>query len=131
MTALGHSAACPLQNIGFFDIGKSVLAASASQSVEAGRIVPWLPQQAYVLLGDCLAEVRRDAGATQTELAARLGKPQSFVSAYESGQRRIDVLELLVILSTLSADSAPVLERIVAVTRHALPLERAKRTGRR
>ena len=93
--------------------------------------MPWLPQEAYVLLGDCLAEVRRDAGATQTELAARLGKPQSFVSAYESGQRRIDVLELLIILNTLAADTPLVLERIVAATKHALPLEKARRAGRR
>ena len=36
------------------------------------------------------------AGAdTQVDLARRLEKPQSFVSSYEAGQRRVDVLELL------------------------------------
>ena len=35
-----------------------------------------------------------DAGLTQEEVAQRLGKPQSFVSKCESGERRVDVVEL-------------------------------------
>jgi transcriptional regulator with XRE-family HTH domain len=42
---------------------------------------------------------------TQQELAARLDKPQSFVSEYERGQRRADVVELLVISRALGVDS--------------------------
>jgi transcriptional regulator with XRE-family HTH domain len=34
------------------------------------------------------------AGLTQTEAARRLGKPQSYVSKCESGERRVDVVEL-------------------------------------
>lgn len=41
-----------------------------------------------------LRGVRSEAGLTQTDLARRLGQPQSFVSKYESGERRLDVLEL-------------------------------------
>ena len=41
-----------------------------------------------------LRQVRTEAGLTQTEIAQRLGQPQSFVSKYESGERRLDVLEL-------------------------------------
>jgi hypothetical protein len=37
-------------------------------------------------------------------IAARLGKPQSFVSEYERGQRRVDVVELLVISRALAID---------------------------
>lgn len=37
----------------------------------------------------------------QTELAARLGCPQSYVSKYESGQRRIDLVELEAICQAL------------------------------
>jgi hypothetical protein len=44
------------------------------------------------------------ANLTQQELAARLGKPQSFVSELERGQRRLDVVELLVISRALGAD---------------------------
>jgi transcriptional regulator with XRE-family HTH domain len=35
-----------------------------------------------------------DAGLSQKVLAKKLGKPQSFVSKYESGARRLDLLEL-------------------------------------
>jgi transcriptional regulator with XRE-family HTH domain len=39
-------------------------------------------------------QARTAAGLSQVELARRLGKPQSFVSKYESGERRLDLLEL-------------------------------------
>jgi ribosome-binding protein aMBF1 (putative translation factor) len=42
-----------------------------------------------------LREAREAAGLTQVEVAAKLRRPQSFVSTLESGERRIDVIELL------------------------------------
>lgn len=41
-----------------------------------------------------LRQIRLDAGLRQVDLAKRLGQPQSFVSKYESGERRLDLLEL-------------------------------------
>lgn len=41
-----------------------------------------------------LRTVRREAGLSQVDLSLRLGRPQSFVSKYESGERRLDILEL-------------------------------------
>ncbi len=41
-----------------------------------------------------LKQVRKGAGLSQRDLSERLAKPQSFVSRYESGQRRLDLLEL-------------------------------------
>jgi transcriptional regulator with XRE-family HTH domain len=41
-----------------------------------------------------LREMRRESGLRQTDVAAKLHKPQSFVSNYESGERRLDLLEL-------------------------------------
>ena len=41
-----------------------------------------------------LRKARIDAGLTQAEAADRLGKPQSFVSKCESGERRVDSVEL-------------------------------------
>jgi transcriptional regulator with XRE-family HTH domain len=36
---------------------------------------------------------RKDAGLTQAELAARIGKKQTFISIIETGVRRVDLLE--------------------------------------
>jgi transcriptional regulator with XRE-family HTH domain len=41
-----------------------------------------------------LRQVRTEADLTQTDVAQRLRQPQSFVSKYESGERRLDILEL-------------------------------------
>jgi transcriptional regulator with XRE-family HTH domain len=41
-----------------------------------------------------LKQIRRGAGLRQDDLADQLGKRQSFVSKYESGERRLDLVEL-------------------------------------
>ena len=41
-----------------------------------------------------LRAAREQVGLTQAEVARRLGKPQSYVSKCESGERRVDVIEL-------------------------------------
>jgi transcriptional regulator with XRE-family HTH domain len=64
----------------------------------------WVEPEQYRIVGACLAAARRRANVTQQELAARLRKPQSFVSEYERGQRRVDVVELLFISGALGAD---------------------------
>jgi transcriptional regulator with XRE-family HTH domain len=40
-----------------------------------------------------LRAARKNAGLTQVQVAARLGKPQNFVSKSETGERRVDVVE--------------------------------------
>lgn len=40
-----------------------------------------------------LRRAREESGLTQVEAAARLKKPQSFISRCETGERRVDVLE--------------------------------------
>ncbi len=49
---------------------------------------------AYRLFLRRLREARQAAGLTQVGVAAKLRRPQSFVSKCESGERRIDVVEL-------------------------------------
>jgi transcriptional regulator with XRE-family HTH domain len=41
-----------------------------------------------------LRKVRRELGLRQVDVARLLGEPQSFVSKYESGERRLDLPEL-------------------------------------
>ena len=51
-------------------------------------------QQRRQMLLRLLRDIRREASLRQVELAKRLGKPQSFVSKYESGERRLDLLDI-------------------------------------
>jgi transcriptional regulator with XRE-family HTH domain len=51
-----------------------------------------------------LVQARRDAKLTQTALAKKLGRPQSFVSKFERGERRVDVIEFLEIARALNVD---------------------------
>ena len=56
-----------------------------------------------------LVEARRRAGLTQLALAKKLGRPQSFVSKFERGERRLDVIEFAEIAYVLGIDPASVL----------------------
>ena len=48
-----------------------------------------------------LRRARLAAGLKQADVAVRLGVPQSFVSKYESGQRKLDVIELREVCAVL------------------------------
>jgi transcriptional regulator with XRE-family HTH domain len=74
----------------------------------------WVQPKEYKHVGAALAAARDRAGLTQKQLARLLRKPQSFVSNYERGQRRIDVLELLRIVEALKGDARAVFTDIVA-----------------
>ena len=77
----------------------------------------WLDQKHYLALGAALLAAREAAGLNQTALARRLRKPQSFVSSYENGQRRIDVLEFISITDELGCDPARVFADVLATYR--------------
>jgi transcriptional regulator with XRE-family HTH domain len=68
--------------------------------------------RAYKALREQLIAARKNAGLSQEALAARLGRPQSFVAKYEVGERRIDLIELLAILNVLGANKRRVVEII-------------------
>ena len=70
--------------------------------------------QSYGLLTQCLVEARVAAGVTQIELAERLGRPQSFVSKVEGGDRRLDVIEFLQITTALNVDPEPIIQSLMA-----------------
>lgn len=58
----------------------------------------------YLRLLRLLIEARKSAKLTQQEVAARLMKPQSFVSKYERGERRLDVVEYFRVSQAVEAD---------------------------
>ena len=64
-----------------------------------------------------IASVRKATDITQVELAVRLGKPQSFVSKVERGERRLDVIEFCQVAEALGHDPAKLLSRFLGKAR--------------
>ena len=62
----------------------------------------------YEVVLRTLVAARKGARLTQQELARQLGKPQSFVSKYERRERRIDIVELVLIAQALGLDPAQI-----------------------
>jgi len=67
----------------------------------------------YRLLLSILISLREQKGLSQNQLAVKLKKPQSFVSKYERGERRLDVVELLDITRVLQADPHEIIDKLV------------------
>jgi len=84
------------------------------QTVRSGAGSLWTQAKHYKIVGETLAAARQRANVTQDQLAQRLNKPQSFVSAYEGGKRRVDLIEFLLIARTLGADPHDILSEIMA-----------------
>ena len=60
-----------------------------------------------------LLKSRRTAlNLTQAVIAEKLGVPQAYVSKYETGQRRIDIVELLDICNVLNLSISSLLTEI-------------------
>jgi transcriptional regulator with XRE-family HTH domain len=62
-----------------------------------------------------LAEIRETKGVTQAELARRLGRPQSYVSKYESGERRLDVIEFMEVAHAMGCDPEGLVRALATV----------------
>ncbi len=48
----------------------------------------------YKLVVERLKRARLDAGLSQQTVADKLGRPQSYISKIESGERRVDIIEV-------------------------------------
>lgn len=68
----------------------------------------------YTALRNLLVATREDMRLTQVALAERLGKPQSYVSKYERGERRLDIVELVSVAHALEADPVLMLQQLLA-----------------
>lgn len=73
------------QNIRSWDALSIMISTSMEKSI-------FTPQQRA--LQQVLRQLRLGAGLRQEDLAERLDEPQSFISKYESGERRLDFIEL-------------------------------------
>jgi transcriptional regulator with XRE-family HTH domain len=66
----------------------------------------------YKLFCRLLREARVNAGLSQEEVAKRLNRPQSYVSKYESGERRLDVIEFMRVVKVLEVAPENVLKKL-------------------
>jgi len=64
----------------------------------------------YKELSHFLVKKRIESGLTQSELANKIGKPQSFVSKYESFERRLDIIEFIDICIAMNTSSSLLLK---------------------
>ena len=55
---------------------------------------------------------REQAGLTQAQVANMLNKPQSFVSKYEMGERRIDIVEFVQLCRVIGIDPLSIFNAI-------------------
>jgi Helix-turn-helix len=91
----------------YTNIVYSILAYTQAVFFSPGRRMPKsVFTNAYDSLRSVLVEARKGAGLTQTELSARVGRPQPFISKVESGVRRIDIIEFCVIARALGQEPA-------------------------
>lgn len=88
----------------------------------------WIKVEDYKAIGQGLADARKKAGWTQAELAKLLSKPQSFVSTYEIGQRRVDVLEFVAIATALETDPARLFQAVLGLVKRK-PLRKVRKPG--
>jgi transcriptional regulator with XRE-family HTH domain len=59
----------------------------------------------YQRFRQLLIHHRQSKGITQIQLAKQLERPQSFVSKYENGERRLDLIEFLEIAKVLNINA--------------------------
>jgi transcriptional regulator with XRE-family HTH domain len=62
------------------------------------------PKKYYLVITELLYRLRTNAGLTQKQLAERLNVPQSYISKIESGERRIDLVELREVCKALNSN---------------------------
>jgi len=67
----------------------------------------------YQLLLDLLIGLREEKGLSQRELSKKLKRVQTYVSKYERGERRLDVIEFLEIVKALEADPQKVIKQLL------------------
>lgn len=75
-----------------------------------------LREQMYAAFTTSLRDERKKAGLTQAKLAKRLRRPQSFVSKYERGDRRLDVVEFIEVALAIGFDPHELLRKLVSAT---------------
>lgn len=62
-------------------------------------------------LASLLRQIRLDANLTQLQLAEKIGQKQSYVSKYENGEQRLDLMELEAVCKAVGVSLTDFVER--------------------
>lgn len=62
-------------------------------------------------LAALLRQIRLDAELTQLQVAKKIGQTQSYVSKYESGEQRLDLMELEAVCKAVGIELTGFVER--------------------
>jgi transcriptional regulator with XRE-family HTH domain len=71
-----------------------------------------LQQRRRKLLLQILKEARLEAGMRQVDVAKVLNRPQSYVAKIESGERKIDFIEVLEFTKALGLDPVSLVKKL-------------------
>ena len=67
-----------------------------------------------VNLAALLRQIRLEADLTQSQLAEKIGQTQSYVSKYESGEQRLDLIQLEAVCEAVGISLIDFVERYLA-----------------
>ena len=80
------------------------------------RVARTIRSEGHEALRHALIGARKAAGLTQAQLAVRLRCHQSFVARIETGQRRVDAVELVVLARAIGLPAAELLAAVEVAT---------------
>ncbi len=83
------------------------------------RLTKSLYTKEWEALLQLLKDLRDEQNWTQTQVAERLGRPQSAVSKIEAGERKLDVCQFVDYVKTLGADPVEVMRRFMRAIQKA------------
>jgi transcriptional regulator with XRE-family HTH domain len=80
-----------------------------------------LHSEGHQIIATALAEQRRLKGMSQVQVTQAVGRHQPFIANIESGQRRVDLVELLELAMVIDLDVGALVQRIQALRARQSP----------
>ena len=104
-----------------------ILRSSLKLLDHATRMVQSMFTPAFAELVAAVVDLRKRAGLTQRELARAVGREQNYIARIETGQRRVDLVELVQICRACRANPDEEVGRLVRRLTKLLPAHAARR----
>ncbi|MGS1018116.1 helix-turn-helix domain-containing protein [Allosphingosinicella humi] len=73
----------------------------------------WVNSADYLAAIETIVGARISCGVSQRELARRIGKPPSFINKIELRERRLDIIEFVIIARALNLEPSKLLAKVL------------------